>query len=47
LHPGQGLPAGTQDYLTVLRKLVTDRIGGMDDEVDEFIDWQLMRYLSG
>ena len=30
-----------------LHKLVADRIGGTDDEVEEFIDWQLTRYLSG
>jgi hypothetical protein len=30
-----------------LHKLVTDRIGGTDAEVEEYIDWQLARYLSG
>ena len=35
------------DTYADLHKLVTDRIGGTDDEVEEFIDWQLCRYLSG
>jgi hypothetical protein len=30
-----------------LHKLVMDHIGGTDDEVEEFIDWQLTRHLTG
>jgi hypothetical protein len=36
-----------RDLYEQLYKLATDQIGYTDDEVDEYIDWQLARYLSG